>query len=281
MTCAVALAPAASVAKVHAAVSVPLKSDEIRQPNCPPIAAEFSLCYEQQNLGMSAEDSMRDLAKRNGLLEIKIFVLAMLVQQQTGGNLAELLDNLATVVRERFRLRGKIKTLTAEGRFQAIVLLALPLFMLTLIMVLNRAYGQVLLDNPNLLVAMLVMDANLAKSEGHEPLGYVRAYAYAGLDPARMGLGPVYAIDQLLRRANCPRVLDLGANIGLFGVFMRGAYPGVHLTAIEPDPSNFALYSAAPRQNAVRTAGSCWKPAPAITTAPSTSPQVSSLTHTC
>jgi tight adherence protein B len=124
----------------------------------PPIAAEFSYCYEQQNLGLPSEDALRDLARRTGLLEIKVFVLAMLVQQQTGGNLAELLDKLAGIVRERFRLAGRIKALTAEGRIQAAVLLALPPFMLLLIMVLNRNYGQVLFDNPNLLVGMVVSE---------------------------------------------------------------------------------------------------------------------------
>ena len=60
----------------------------------PPIAGEFAYCYEQQNLGLSPETALRDLARRTGLMELKIFVLALLVQQQTGGNLAELLDKL-------------------------------------------------------------------------------------------------------------------------------------------------------------------------------------------
>src|SRR5207245_8851808 len=97
-------------------------ADEFDQP----IAGEFAYCYEQQNLGLSPEVALRDLAQRTGLLEIKIFVLALLVQQQSGGNLAEMLDKLAGIIRERFKLRGKIRALTAEGRLQAGVLLALP-----------------------------------------------------------------------------------------------------------------------------------------------------------
>ena len=93
----------------------------------PPLAAEFASCYEQQNLGLSLESALRDLARRTGLLEIKIFVLALLVQQQTGGNLAELLDKLSGIIRERFQMHGQIRTLTAEGRAQAAVLLVLPL----------------------------------------------------------------------------------------------------------------------------------------------------------
>ncbi len=92
----------------------------------PPIAGEFAYCYEQQNLGLSPETAMRELARRTGLLEVKIFVTAVLVQQQTGGNLAEMLDKLSSIIRERYQLRGKIKTLTAEGRIQGIILLGLP-----------------------------------------------------------------------------------------------------------------------------------------------------------
>src|SRR5262249_30341286 len=123
-----------------------------------PIAAEFSYCYEQQNLGLSPELALRDLARRTGVVEMKIFVLAMLVQQQTGGNLAEMLDKLATLVRERARMQGRIRALTAEGRFQAFVLLGLPPAMLLLLLVVNRNYIQTLFDYPGLLVGMFVAD---------------------------------------------------------------------------------------------------------------------------
>jgi tight adherence protein B len=124
-----------------------------------PISAEFAYCYEQQNLGLPPEVALRDLARRTGLLEIKIFVLGLLVQQQTGGNLAELLDKLAGLVRERFRVRGKIKTLTAEGRIQAVILLALPPIIFLIMLLLNRSYGQVLLDNYFLLIGVVVWEA--------------------------------------------------------------------------------------------------------------------------
>ena len=115
----------------------------------PPLAAEFASCYEQQNLGLSLESALRDLARRTGLLEIKIFVLALLVQQQTGGNLAELLDKLSGIIRERFQMHGQIKTLTAEGRAQAAVLLVLPLVMFGLILFLNPDYAGILLARPD------------------------------------------------------------------------------------------------------------------------------------
>jgi tight adherence protein B len=123
-----------------------------------PVSAEFAYCFEQQNLGLPPEMALRDLGRRTGLLEIRIFVLALLVQQQTGGNLAEMLDRLAALIRERFRIRGKIRALTAEGRIQALVLLALPPALLMLILFMNRTYAEVLLESPNLLIGMFVSE---------------------------------------------------------------------------------------------------------------------------
>lgn len=119
-----------------------------------PVAEEFGFCYDQQNLGLSAEASLRDLARRTGLLEIKIFVLAVIVHRQTGGNMAELLQKLAHVIRERYRIRGAVQALTAEGRFQAIILLALPPVILTAIALINPDYSSTLFRCPWLLLAM-------------------------------------------------------------------------------------------------------------------------------
>ena len=124
----------------------------------PPIAGEFAYCYEQQNFGLPPETALRELARRTGLLEIKIFVTALLVQQQTGGNLAEMLDKLANIIRERHKLRGKIKALTAEGRFQAIVLLGLPPAVFLLMLAMNRQYAGILLEHPNLIWTMLISE---------------------------------------------------------------------------------------------------------------------------
>jgi tight adherence protein B len=124
----------------------------------PPIAGEFAYCYEQQNLGLSAETAMRELARRTGLVELKIFVLAMLVQQQTGGNLAEMLDKLANIIRERYKMRGKIKALTAEGRMQAMVLLGLPPGMFLIMLAMNRTYSGVLLEHPALIWTVVISE---------------------------------------------------------------------------------------------------------------------------
>jgi tight adherence protein B len=121
-----------------------------------PISAEFGLCYEQQNLGLPASVVLRDLARRNGVLELHIFVIATLIQQQTGGSLAGMMESLAAVVRERIALRNKVKTLTAEGRMQAVILMALPPVMLVAMLILNRKYAMTLFQYPSLLVAGLV-----------------------------------------------------------------------------------------------------------------------------
>jgi len=125
-------------------------ADELPRPAC----EEFGYAYEQQNLGLSPEAAMRDLARRTGLLELKIFVMAVMIHQQTGGNLADLLDKLADILRGRFRILGMIRSLTAEGRFQAIILLLLPPFLLGAITLVNRPYAAVLFEYPMMLIVM-------------------------------------------------------------------------------------------------------------------------------
>jgi tight adherence protein B len=120
-----------------------------------PISEEFALCTEMMNLGIAPEDALNDLARRSGVIELKIFVLGLLIQRETGGNLAEMLDNLSAVVRERFKINGQIAALTAEGRMQAIVLMCLPPGMLVIMIFLNPDYSQELINRPSLILGML------------------------------------------------------------------------------------------------------------------------------
>lgn len=135
--------------------SVPQSFQAVADTFEPPIAGEFARCQEQQNLGLLPEVTYRDLARRTGVLEIKIFVMAMMIQRQTGGNLSEVLERLAALVRERVRLRNHVRTLTAEGRMQAVVLLMLPPIMFLVMRFINRPYADVLLDHTSLLALML------------------------------------------------------------------------------------------------------------------------------
>jgi tight adherence protein B len=119
-----------------------------------PISEEFGYCYEQQNLGLSPDAAMLDLSRRTGLLELKIFVMAVTVHRQTGGNLSELLDKLGVVIRQRAKIRGHIRGLTAEGRLQAYVLMALPPALLLMMWFINRPYAEVFFQEYYLLVGM-------------------------------------------------------------------------------------------------------------------------------
>ena len=89
-----------------------------------PIAGEFRQTYEQQNLGLPLKDSFQNLLLRVPLPDVHVFVTALSIQRESGGNLAEILDNLSRIIRERFRLRKQVKVHTAQGRMSLYVLTA-------------------------------------------------------------------------------------------------------------------------------------------------------------
>ena len=116
-----------------------------------PIKDEFAFCYEQQHLGIAPEVALRDMARRSGVMELQIFLVAMIVHLRVGGNLSELLVKLSAILRKRAHIAGRVKALTGEGRLQAVVLTALPMVVFCALYILNREYAQVLLDRPWLL----------------------------------------------------------------------------------------------------------------------------------
>jgi len=91
-----------------------------------PVGIEFKKAFEQQNFGLPLRDVLDQMAERVPILDVKFFVTAVTIQRETGGNLAEILDNLAHVVRERFKILRQVRVHTAHGRFTGYVLLALP-----------------------------------------------------------------------------------------------------------------------------------------------------------
>jgi len=91
-----------------------------------PIATEFGRVFEEQNLGIPIEESMKAMCERVPNMDLKFFVTAVGIQRTTGGDLAEILDKIGYVVRERFRILGQVKALTGEGRLSGVVLIALP-----------------------------------------------------------------------------------------------------------------------------------------------------------
>jgi len=113
-----------------------------------PVAGEFRTTFEEQNFGLPLRDALLHLAGRVPLVDVRLFVTALLVQKETGGNLAELLDELARLMRERFRICREIKVRTAQGRLTAGILIALPIFMLIVMDFLNPDYVGVLFTDP-------------------------------------------------------------------------------------------------------------------------------------
>ncbi len=119
-----------------------------------PARSLFARCVVQQDLGLSAEQALRELAAAAGQTEYRIMVMAVLVQSQTGGNLATVCERLAGVIRERFRVRGVVRALTAEGRMQAVTLLALAPAMVGVMTVVKPSYAAEMLAFPWMLAAV-------------------------------------------------------------------------------------------------------------------------------
>jgi tight adherence protein B len=109
-----------------------------------PIGPEFRQGFDQQNFGLPLRDALNELAERVPILDVRFFVTAVLIQRETGGNLAEILDNLAQVVRERFKIRRQVRVHTAHGRFTGYVLLSLPAFLTVALMGINPGLMQLL-----------------------------------------------------------------------------------------------------------------------------------------
>ncbi|MEX2185375.1 MAG: type II secretion system F family protein [Pirellulales bacterium] len=109
-----------------------------------PIATEFTRVYEEQNLGIPLEEALQGMAERIPNLDLKFFATAVILQRQTGGDLAEILDKIGHLVRERFKIYGQVQALTGEGRLSGIVLLALPPVLFLAVYKLNPEYISVL-----------------------------------------------------------------------------------------------------------------------------------------
>jgi len=113
-----------------------------------PIAAEFRRAFEEQNLGQPLEIVLGKLPRRIPSLDVQFFVSAVLLQKRTGGNLAELLDKLAELIRERFKLRARIRAVSAQGLMSGRILAAIPLGVAALMFVVNPQYARFFLVDP-------------------------------------------------------------------------------------------------------------------------------------
>lgn len=109
-----------------------------------PVAGEFRMAFDEQNFGLPLKDALVNLTERVPIIDVRFFVIALLIQKETGGNLAEILDNLARVIRDRFRILGEVRIRTAQGRMTAGILIALPPVMLGLMGSVNPGYIRLL-----------------------------------------------------------------------------------------------------------------------------------------
>jgi tight adherence protein B len=114
----------------------------------PPIATEFRRVFDEQNLGIPMDEALNGLTKRVPNLDLRFFATALILQRQTGGDLAEILDKIGKLIRERFAIWGQVQALTGEGRLSGIVLLALPPCLFIAVYKMNPEYMMPLFSDP-------------------------------------------------------------------------------------------------------------------------------------
>ena len=113
-----------------------------------PVAGEFRQLFEEQKFGLPVRDALINLADRIPLVDVKFFVTAVMLQRETGGNLAEILDNLSYVIRERFKILRQVRVHTAQGRLTMVLLMALPPTIVVVMMIMNPSFIQPLFTDP-------------------------------------------------------------------------------------------------------------------------------------
>jgi tight adherence protein B len=119
-------------------------SDEISEP----VASEFRKLFEEQKFGLPVREALANLVDRVPLVDVKFFVTAVMLQRETGGNLAEILDNLSYVIRERFKILRQVRVYTAQGRLTMLLLMAMPPLIVMGMFFMNPTFIQPLFNDP-------------------------------------------------------------------------------------------------------------------------------------
>jgi tight adherence protein B len=114
-----------------------------------PLGPEFQAALDEINFGVSVTDALKNLTTRVDCPELRFFVVSVIVQRDTGGNLAEIIENLARLIRERFKFEGKVRVLSAEGKLSAMVLVALPFAITLVLQFINPDYMDTLFSEPS------------------------------------------------------------------------------------------------------------------------------------
>jgi tight adherence protein B len=121
-----------------------MAADELPEP----VSIEFRVLHDQQNFGLPLPEALRALARRIPLIDARFFVTAVLTQREAGGNLAEVLDNLSAVIRERFKIKRQLRVITAHGRLTGLVLACLPLALGGYLLLRTPEHFKILLEDP-------------------------------------------------------------------------------------------------------------------------------------
>jgi tight adherence protein B len=131
-----------------------------------PIGTEFQKTISQVNLGVSVEQALKNMTERVDCVDLKFLTVSIIIQRESGGNLAEILESIARLIRERFKLRGKVRALSAEGRISAAILTGIPFFVAGALLLTNPKYLNVLFTDAIgqvlVVVALLMMGSGIA-----------------------------------------------------------------------------------------------------------------------
>jgi tight adherence protein B len=122
--------------------------DLVSQEIPAPLGTEMRITYEEQKLGLSMPQAFRRMGERVASQDLRYFVTAVIIQAETGGNLSEILENIGLIIRDRLKLKGKVRGLTAEGRFSALILSLLPFVTFLALYLVNREYVLTLFRDP-------------------------------------------------------------------------------------------------------------------------------------
>jgi tight adherence protein B len=122
--------------------------DLVSQEIPAPLGTEMRITHDEQKLGLGMSQAFRRMGDRVASQDLRFFVTAVIIQSETGGNLAEILENIGLIIRDRLKLKGKVQGLTAEGRFSALILSGLPFLTFLALYFLNRKYVMILFSDP-------------------------------------------------------------------------------------------------------------------------------------
>jgi tight adherence protein B len=144
------------VSALRAGLSFSAAMQIVAEESPEPVRGEFAITVEEQSLGLEFRDSLVNLTQRVDSLDLRFFVTAVILQRDTGGNLAEVLENTSRLIRDRFRILGDIKTFTAQGRLTGMILLALPIGITVFTVVMTPDYFRPMLANDGGKIALTI-----------------------------------------------------------------------------------------------------------------------------